>query len=89
LSKKNKVPSPCIDICKDKHGACIACGRDKVDLRAWKDAESRTEKLALIAKCVAETEKIGTRVFWEREYRRKCVKKGAPCPLDSLPEAVA
>lgn len=78
------MPSPCIDICKDKHGRCIACGRDKDEMKAWKDADTYEEKLELVARCIAHTEEIGTRVFWEREYRRKCRKKGADCPLDEL-----
>lgn len=82
MSKKHKITSPCIDICKDKRGVCIACGRTKEDKDAWKEAETRDEKLALIAKCVANTEQIGTRVFWEREYRKRCAKKGTHCPLD-------
>jgi uncharacterized protein len=87
LSKKDKfgrIPSPCIDICKDRHGRCIACGRSEKDKRKWKKAESEDEQLALIAACLALTGEIGTRAFWEREYRRKCRKKGAICPLDSV-----
>ena len=80
----DKIPSPCIDICKDRHGVCIACGRSDADKRAWKKAETREEKLRLLVKCVGETEAIGTRVFWEREYRRRCRKKGAACALDEM-----
>lgn len=82
MGKKNKVPSPCVDVCKDRRGVCIACGREERDKDAWKKAESRQEKLVLLAECVARTEAIGTRAFWEAEYRRKCRKKGVPCPLD-------
>ena len=89
MSKKDKIPSPCIDVCKDKHGRCIGCGRGDKEKDAWKDAETREEKLALIARCLAHTEDIGTRVFWEREYRRRCAKKGAACPLDYMPEAAS
>ncbi len=89
MSKTHKIPSPCVDICKDKHGVCIACGRSKSDQRAWKDADTRDEKLALIARCAVQTGEVGTRVFWEREYRRKCQKKGVPCPLDRLHKAAS
>jgi predicted Fe-S protein YdhL (DUF1289 family) len=83
--KGDRIPSPCIDICKDKHGVCIACGRTDGDKKRWKKAEADTEQLQLLAACVARTEEIGTRVMWEREYRRKCRKKGVECPLDTLP----
>jgi predicted Fe-S protein YdhL (DUF1289 family) len=86
LGKKAKIPSPCIDICKDKGGVCIACGRSKKDEKAWKYAESEKEKLALLRDCLDKTDAIGTRAFWEREYRRKCAKKGLDCPLDWLEE---
>ncbi|MDX2264961.1 MAG: DUF1289 domain-containing protein [Hyphomicrobiales bacterium] len=78
------MPSPCVGVCKDKRGACIACGRDEDDEKAWKRADDLETKLALLAQCAAKTEEIGTRAFWEREYRRKCAKKGVLCPLDAL-----
>lgn len=84
LAKKEKIPSPCVGVCKDRRGDCIACGRDKGAEKAWKKAESRMEKLRLIAECRRKTEVIGTRGFWEKEYRRKCAKKELPCPLDEL-----
>jgi hypothetical protein len=84
LSESDKMPSPCIDICKEKRGRCIACGRDDDEIKAWKKAETYEEKLALITRCMQHTTEIGTRVFWEREYRKKCRKKGADCPLDDL-----
>lgn len=84
MGKKAKIPSPCIDICKDRDGVCIACGRTKKEEKAWKYADGEREKLALLRQCVEKTGMIGTRAFWEREYRRKCEKKGLECPLDWL-----
>lgn len=84
MSKKDKLPSPCVGICKDKRGVCIACGRTEDEEKAWKRADSREEKLALLAACAVNTNQIGTRRFWEAEYRRKCAKKGVECPLDVL-----
>jgi len=74
---KERIPSPCIDICKDIRGACIACGRTKKDKKAWKKAESDGERIALLQECMEKTADIGTQELWLREYRRKCVKKGA------------
>ena len=81
LSKPEKIPSPCIDICKDKRGVCIACGRASKDRKAWKKARTAGERLALIEECIERTREIGTHDFWMREYRRKCRKKGVPCPV--------
>lgn len=78
------MPSPCVGICKDKRGVCIACGRDEDDEKAWKRADAFDEKLALLQACAKNTETLGTRQFWENEYRRKCAKKGVPCPLDRI-----
>lgn len=86
LGKKSKLPSPCVGICKDKRGVCIACGRDEDDEKAWKRADGAKEKLALLEACARNTQVLGTRQFWETEYRRKCIKKGVPCPLDNLTE---
>jgi predicted Fe-S protein YdhL (DUF1289 family) len=84
LGKHGKIPSPCIDVCEDIRGVCIGCGRTKKDQKAWKKAESGAERLALVAACIDATARIGTQTLWLREYRRKCVKKGADCPLDEL-----
>jgi predicted Fe-S protein YdhL (DUF1289 family) len=84
LSKHVKIPSPCIDICKDKRGVCIACGRTGKDKKAWKKAESAKERLALIEDCLKATGKMGTQAFWLREYERKCRKKGIRSPIGKL-----
>ena len=86
MDKHDKIPSPCIDVCEDMHKRCIACGRGKKEKKAWKKAESREEKLRLLQKCLESTQEIGTQQFWMREYRRRCMKKGADCPLDDLLE---
>jgi hypothetical protein len=38
----------------------------------------------LLRDCLEATKEIGTRELWMREYRKRCMKKGAPCPLDEL-----
>ena len=81
---KDRTPSPWIDICEDLRGVCIACGRVKSDKKAWKKATSEAEKLALIEETVEKVAEMGTREFWLREYRRKCLKKGADLVLARL-----
>jgi predicted Fe-S protein YdhL (DUF1289 family) len=84
LGKKNKIPSPCIDICKDIRGVCIGCGRTKKDEKAWKKAGSDEERLELLRQCLKKTARIGTQKLWLRQYKRKCLKKGAPWLIDEL-----
>ncbi len=85
MDKSHKVPSPCIDVCEDIDKRCIACGRRKRDKKAWKKADGRAEKLALLERCLEATAEIGTQALWMREYRRKCRRKGLDCPLDERP----
>jgi predicted Fe-S protein YdhL (DUF1289 family) len=84
VSKHEKIPSPCIDVCEDIGKRCIACGRSKKDKKAWKKADDREEKLMLLRKCLEMTREIGTQQLWIREYRKRCMKKGAECLLDQL-----
>jgi predicted Fe-S protein YdhL (DUF1289 family) len=84
VSKHEKIPSPCIDVCEDIGKWCIACGRSKKDKKAWKKADDREEKLMLLRKCLDMTREIGTQQLWIREYRKRCMKKGAECLLDQL-----
>jgi predicted Fe-S protein YdhL (DUF1289 family) len=84
VDKHDKIPSPCIDVCEDIGKRCIACGRSKKDKKRWKKAEGREEKMELLRKCLETTQEIGTQQLWIREYRRRCAKKGADCPLDEL-----
>jgi uncharacterized protein len=84
VSKHEKIPSPCIDICEDIGKRCIACGRSKKEKKAWKKADGREEKLELLRDCLQATKEIGTQELWMREYRKRCMKKGAECPLDEL-----
>jgi len=82
--KGDKLPSPCIDICKDKRGVCVGCGRTKKHKKAWKDAGSDAVREALILECADAAKLLGIYEFWAGEYRRKCHKKGRECPLDQL-----
>jgi predicted Fe-S protein YdhL (DUF1289 family) len=84
LGKHKKVPSPCIDVCEDIRGVCIGCGRTKKDRKAWKKADTGEERLALVETCLEKTGVMGTQQLWLREYRRKCIKKGAVWPLNGV-----
>jgi predicted Fe-S protein YdhL (DUF1289 family) len=90
MSKDRKITSPCIDICEDIRGVCIGCGRTKKEKKAWKKVDSDEERLEMVRQCLDATAEIGTQALWLREYRRKCIKKGAEWPLeDVVPQAEA
>jgi len=40
--------------------------------------------MALVEVCLEKTGEMGTQQLWLREYRRKCVKKGAAWPLNGV-----
>lgn len=82
MGKHKRIASPCIDVCEEIRGVCIGCGRTKQDQKAWKRADTDAERLALVEACLASTADIGTQALWLREYRRKCLKKGAIWPFD-------
>jgi predicted Fe-S protein YdhL (DUF1289 family) len=88
LSKYDKIPSPCIDICKDIRGVCVGCGRTKKEEKAWKRADTDAERLELLKACMEATAEMGVQAMWLREYRRKCLKKGANRVLAELDETV-
>ncbi len=78
-----KPPSPCIDVCKFKlRGHCIGCGMTKAQKKMTESMGGEGRR-AFIAALLVQQQKLG-RGFagWPTAYRRKCEKKGKPCPLD-------
>ncbi len=84
MGKHEKFPSPCIDICKDKRGVCVGCGRTKQQKKAWKETGSDKQREVLLHECAEAARNLGIYHFWATEYRRKCHKKGRECPLDRI-----
>lgn len=78
-----KIPSPCIDVCKFRlKGHCIGCSMTKVQKKViGKNGDRAMRDLAFIVK---QQTLLGRFKGWEKAYRRKCEKKGVPCPLDTL-----
>ncbi|MEM7776709.1 MAG: DUF1289 domain-containing protein [Pseudomonadota bacterium] len=80
-----KVPSPCIDVCKFKRkGHCIGCGMSKKQKKAFKSLSSRKKKLAFLRDLMVQQDELGGFPVWPRAYRKRCAKKGRPCPLDEM-----
>lgn len=78
-----KTPSPCIDVCKFRlAGHCIGCSMTKEQKKLFKKGDVPPhEQIGFI---VTQQRVLGRFKGWEKAYRKKCDKKGVPCPLDSL-----
>ncbi|MEM7506747.1 MAG: DUF1289 domain-containing protein [Pseudomonadota bacterium] len=85
----SKIPSPCIDVCKYKlKGHCIGCSMTKAQKSAYKKLSGAKPRKRFIAMVVQQQEMLGGRFKgWGIAYRRRCIKKGVPCPLDDLKTA--
>lgn len=80
-----KIPSPCIDVCKYKKGGrCIGCAMTKDQKKSFKKLGKRRQKLEFIARLISEQKELGGFGFWEKAYRKRCQKKDVVCPLDEL-----
>jgi len=81
------APSPCIDVCKYKHaGRCIGCTMTRDEKRAFVRLDAKEDKKAFFRALIARLSIRGGYAFWATAYRRKCEKRGVPCPLDKLEE---
>ncbi|MCI4666008.1 MAG: DUF1289 domain-containing protein [Neomegalonema sp.] len=78
-----KLPSPCIDICKFKReGRCIGCSMNKADKKAFKKLSKPKHQRQFIDALLERQAEMGKYTHWANAYRRKCAKKSAPCVLD-------
>lgn len=78
-----KVPSPCIDVCKFKfRGHCIGCSMTKSQKKEFKALDKTKKKRAFVEELVAQQARLGKFKGWSIAYRRKCEKKGVDFPLD-------
>ena len=86
----SKVPNPCIDVCKYKikGGHCIGCGMTKPQKKEFKSLDKKKAKRAFVVQLAAQQARLGKGFAgWAQAYRRKCAKKGVPCPLDEMQAA--
>lgn len=90
MAKKHKTPpSPCIDVCKhDRQGNCVGCSMSKAQKSSFKALNGRREKEVFLHMILLQLRSQGGYDAWAKAYRKKCRKKGAPCPLDAI-EALA
>ena len=80
-----KAPSPCISVCKFRdEGHCIGCGMTKREKKQFKRLDGKVPRRAFFVMLVDRLQGNGRLAYWERMYRRRCERKGRPCPLDKL-----
>lgn len=80
-----KAPSPCIGVCKFKDGGrCIGCSMTKPEKKGFKRLKRKQAKKDFLAELLVRLEGSGRLAYWTRMYRRRCERKGRPCPLDRL-----
>ncbi len=86
----DKVPSPCIDVCKFKKGGhCIGCSMTEKQKKSFKKLDKRRRKLEFLTDLRAQQARLGGFGFWEKAYRKRCRKKDVDCPLDEIESAGA
>ena len=79
------APTPCVGVCKfDDDGRCLGCGMTKREKKASKTLRGKAQKRPFFELLVARLGELRRLRYWSRMYRRKCDRKGAPCPLDKL-----
>lgn len=79
----DKVPSPCIDVCKFKReGHCIGCSMTKKQKKQYKKLDGRKAKRSFVVDLFAQQQKLGKYAHWAVAYRRKCAKKGVAAAFE-------
>lgn len=77
-----KVPSPCIDVCKFKRaGHCIGCSMTKPQKKQFKKLDGKKAKRKFVLELYEQQQELGKYRHWEPIYRRKCDKKNVDCPI--------
>jgi predicted Fe-S protein YdhL (DUF1289 family) len=78
----DKIPSPCIDVCKFKReGRCIGCSMSKSDKKAFKKLRGSKAKRKFLKALVDQQNEMGKYSHWRPAYQKKCIKKGTICQV--------
>ena len=77
-SKPQKLPSPCVDVCKYKRaGHCIACSMTKDQKKAFKRLKKPALQAGFIDMLRHQQAQLGRFEAWETLYAKKLRKKAA------------
>lgn len=76
-----KLPSPCIDVCKfRREGRCIGCAMTKDQKKQFKKLDGKKKRRDFIVALIELQAKMGKYRHWEIAYRKKCAKKDVAYP---------
>lgn len=79
----DKLPSPCIDVCKFKRaGHCIGCSMTKPQKKSFKKLGGKKAQRRFIAALCEQQRTLGKYSHWTVAYRRKCAQKKVDCPIE-------
>jgi len=88
MGKKDKIPSPCIDVCKFRRaGHCIGCSMTKAQKKMFKALKKPDHQVAFVDMLVHQQGDMGKYRHWAPAYARKCLKKGVHPPVRGLAKA--
>lgn len=91
MSKKSpsqKVPSPCIDVCKFRRGGhCIGCSMTKAQKSLFKHLKKPAHQAGFVEMLTAQQDVMGAYSQWSSAYAKKCAKNGVT-PSVVLSESV-
>lgn len=77
MSKPEKIPSPCISVCKfRREGHCIGCSMTKGQKKLFKKLKKADEQNAFLTFLLHQQISLGKFTHWARVYQRKLNKKG-------------
>ena len=78
----DKLPSPCIDVCKFKReGHCIGCSMTKKQKKSYKRLSGKKKRALFVIDLFAQQKRLGKYSHWLPAYQRKCKKKGVEAPV--------
>lgn len=78
----DKLPSPCIDVCKFKRaGHCIGCSMTKPQKKSFKKLDGKKAKRRFLNALYEQQQELGKYKHWEAAYRRKCEKRKVDYPI--------
>ncbi|MEM9755404.1 MAG: DUF1289 domain-containing protein [Pseudomonadota bacterium] len=81
----NKLPSPCVDICKYRRaGHCIACSMTKAQKSMFKKLKTEKHRAAFVQMLTAQQRDMGKYHAWPTLYARRCAKKGVAPPPGAI-----
>lgn len=86
MAKTQKLPNPCIDVCKYRRGGhCIGCSMTKAQKKMFKTLKKPEHRFAFVEMLGYQQQGLGKYAHWTEAYLKKCRKKGVTPPESVRP----